>query len=142
MKAQATLVEMSNNRNGAVEEGDVINIWDQFPAALRQTLERRNIHELLPPHPPVPLAQYLLACAGCVVAATAAGLADPAIFGREAGTAQERPVRPRAGWLQLYGARFPGRLPSGLPTAKSNDRRLGGDVRVLQIRIDEIRSLH
>lgn len=66
-----------------------------------------------------------------LVARTLAGLADPAAFDTLAGVAQERPVNPQAGWIALYAARFPERVPAGLPASKPSHRWLGGDVRKL-----------
>ena len=67
-----------------------------------------------------------------LVAVTARGLADPATFDRLAKAAQERPLRPFAGWLPLYAQRFPERaaaLPAiAMPPAH---RWLGGDVRII-----------
>ena len=62
---------------------------------------------------------------------TVAGLNTPRLFDRLAGITQQRPVRPRAGWLQLYDDRFPVRLPALRPVAAAYDRRLGGSVRAL-----------
>ena len=66
-----------------------------------------------------------------LVARTLAGLADPAAFDTLAGVAQERPVNPQAGWIALYAARFPERVPAGLPASKPSHRWLGGDVRLM-----------
>ena len=63
-----------------------------------------------------------------LVRATAAGLVDPTRFDRAAGLQQERPARPRAGWLQLYQSRFQNELPPRLPAAKAGHRWLGGNV--------------
>ena len=66
-----------------------------------------------------------------LVAMTARGLADPVVFDKLAGVAQERPVNPGAGWASLYRARFPDRLKS--PSQQSDTHRwLGGDVGVLR----------
>ncbi len=67
-----------------------------------------------------------------LVAATAQGLADPSSFDRAAGVAQERPLRPFAGWLPLYAKSFPDRA-AGLPgiAMPTGHRWLGGDVKVL-----------
>ncbi|MGI9411297.1 MAG: alginate lyase family protein [Hyphomicrobiaceae bacterium] len=67
-----------------------------------------------------------------LVNVTATGLADPALFARHAGIVQERPVNPRAGWLQLYDLRFPGRLPPDLTFGSRRGRRIGGDALVLR----------
>ncbi|HUS97296.1 MAG TPA: alginate lyase family protein, partial [Hyphomicrobiaceae bacterium] len=78
-----------------------------------------------------------------LVAATAAGLADPTLFDRATGVQQERPVKPREGWLHLYLNRFPERLPEavvvGLPASKFAHRWLGGDVRRLDGPLKSIR---
>lgn len=66
-----------------------------------------------------------------LAALTLAGHADPAVFDRLAGVAQERPVRPPAGWVDLYRARFPDRVPKRLVASKPGHRWLGGDVTVL-----------
>lgn len=59
------------------------------------------------------------------------GLADPRLFERIAGIAQETPVRPGAGWTQVYAARFPDRLPRPIAGAPDGHRWLGGNVTVL-----------
>jgi len=57
------------------------------------------------------------------------GLQDPRYFEALSGIRQEQPVNPRAGWLSLYKARFPERLPAGrLPDVPDKHRWLGGDV--------------
>lgn len=66
-----------------------------------------------------------------LVARTASGLAAPETFDALAGVAQERPPGAGAGWLWLYEARFPGRLPQPLPLVPRNHRWLGGDVSLL-----------
>ncbi|MEQ1615365.1 MAG: alginate lyase family protein, partial [Hyphomicrobiaceae bacterium] len=69
-----------------------------------------------------------------LVDVTLRGLADPALFDRLAQVAQQRPVTHvgGAGWLQLYGARFPERLQNRpLPDTKPGHRWIGGDVTVL-----------
>lgn len=70
-----------------------------------------------------------------LVALTAKGLADPAVFDKSAGVAQERPVKPGAGWLQLYGQARGDRL-AAIPGVSSlsippGHRWLGGNVEVL-----------
>lgn len=70
-----------------------------------------------------------------LVALTAKGLADPAVFDKLAGVEQERPVKPGAGWLQLYTEARGGRLGqiadlSGLAIAPGH-RWLGGNVEQL-----------
>ena len=65
-----------------------------------------------------------------LVAKTAEGLNDPAIFDKLAGVAQQRPVNPGAGWVELYNARFMGRL-AHKPEQPDKHRWLGGDVSVL-----------
>jgi poly(beta-D-mannuronate) lyase len=76
-----------------------------------------------------------------LVRMTADGLVDPARFDHAAGTPQERPVRPRAGWLALYAMRFADRLPEGLPSAKTRHRLLGGDVMALHRALPRDRTL-
>ncbi len=66
-----------------------------------------------------------------LVRVTAHGVANPATFDRLAGIAQERPVNPASGWRDLYAARYPDRLPGGLPAIAASHRWLGGDVRTL-----------
>lgn len=65
-----------------------------------------------------------------LVAKTADGLNDPAIFDTLAGVVQQRPVNPGAGWVALYDARFPGKLAKK-PEQITKHRWLGGDVEVL-----------
>lgn len=66
---------------------------------------------------------------------TLAGLVQPEVFDRLAGVRQYRPPNARAGWIELYRARFPSRTPAEvsekLPDIKHGHRWLGGDVRVL-----------
>ena len=66
-----------------------------------------------------------------LIGMTAGGLVDPELFDGLAGVKQERPIRPRAGWLMLYAMRFPNGLPRNIPPAKRSHRWLGGDVRTL-----------
>jgi poly(beta-D-mannuronate) lyase len=66
-----------------------------------------------------------------LVAKTAEGLNDPAVFDRLAGFAQQRPVKPGAGWIALYDARFIGRLKIK-PEQPAKHRWLGGEVDVLR----------
>lgn len=66
-----------------------------------------------------------------LVAKTAEGLIDPSIFDKLAGVAQQRPVNPGAGWIELYNQRFPGRLAKK-PEQSEKHRWLGGDVTVLR----------
>jgi poly(beta-D-mannuronate) lyase len=63
-----------------------------------------------------------------LVATTHAGLVAPESFDRLVGIAQERPVNTRAGWLQLYDARFPGRLAAPHPVVAEGHRWIGGNV--------------
>lgn len=71
-----------------------------------------------------------------LAATTMSGLADPARFDARAGTPQVRPVRPGAGWLQLYARHFPDRIPSGLPAIAAGHRWLGGDALLLARSLD------
>lgn len=64
-----------------------------------------------------------------LVAVTAKGLAEPALFARLAGIPQQPNPGTGAGWAQLYERRFPGRV--ALPAMMSADRWLGGDVTAL-----------
>lgn len=67
-----------------------------------------------------------------LVAITAKGLNDPAIFeALSGGKAQKSPIKPGYGWLNLYVARFPGKLAEPLPRVKPGYRWLGGDTRLL-----------
>ena len=66
-----------------------------------------------------------------LVAKTIAGLNDPAIFDKLAGIAQQRPVKPAAGWIDLYRARYPDRVKAA-PEQPSNHRWLGGEISVLR----------
>lgn len=66
-----------------------------------------------------------------LVAKTAEGLNDPAIFDKLAGIEQQRPVKPGAGWVSLYDARFIGRLKAK-PEQPNKHRWLGGQVDVLR----------
>lgn len=64
-----------------------------------------------------------------LVTLSIAGLQNPATFEAILRTKQEQPVNPRAGWLSLYKARFPDRMPKGsLPSVPEKHRWLGGDV--------------
>ena len=60
------------------------------------------------------------------------GLVQPQSFDRLAGVAQERPVNGRAGWLQLYAARFPGRLSTPHPIVAEGHRWIGGSAVLLK----------
>jgi len=71
-----------------------------------------------------------------LVRRTAAGLISPETFDALAGEKQERPVRPGYGWLSLYSARFPDRLPPPLPEVRSKYRWLGGDVTLLPRKVE------
>ncbi len=71
-----------------------------------------------------------------LVAATHAGLVAPDIFDRRAGVAQERPVNARAGWLQLYLARFPERLTAPHPITADGHRWIGGNALLLKSALD------
>lgn len=66
-----------------------------------------------------------------LVVKTAEGLIDPSIFDKLAGVAQQRPVNPGAGWIELYNQRFLGRLVKK-PEQSERHRWLGGDVTVLR----------
>lgn len=61
---------------------------------------------------------------------TARGHADPAVFEKLAGVAQEQPVKPGAGWAQLLALRNPA-LAGKLPAMPPGHRWLGGDVLLL-----------
>lgn len=69
-----------------------------------------------------------------LVAKTAEGLANPGVFDKLAGAAQQRPVKSGYGWASLYRARFPNRLKAEI-AQPSNHRWLGGDVLVLSIEL-------
>lgn len=66
-----------------------------------------------------------------LVAKTIDGLNDPAVFDKLAHIVQERPVKPGAGWLSLYRARFPGKIKTTVLQPDTH-RWLGGDVLVLK----------
>ncbi len=66
-----------------------------------------------------------------LVARTAAGLKDPAMFDALAGVAQQRPVKTGYGWGWLYRDRFPGRMPDAIDMPLGH-RWLGGNVDVLK----------
>lgn len=65
-----------------------------------------------------------------LVRLTLKGIADPAVFDRLAGVAQERPVNPGSGWLPLYLERH---MLDGVPhpSMQPGHRWLGGDVMTL-----------
>jgi hypothetical protein len=67
-----------------------------------------------------------------LVAVTAQGMADPAVFERRVGKPQAKAVWSGASWLHLYVARHPDRL-KGIPLAqvKPAQRWVGGDLMVL-----------
>jgi poly(beta-D-mannuronate) lyase len=67
-----------------------------------------------------------------LVALTLAGHSDPTVFDRLAGARQERPVRAPAGWVALYAARHPDRVPVPPAGSRAGHRWLGGDVGVLR----------
>ncbi len=62
---------------------------------------------------------------------TVEGLNAPETFDARVGVAQERPVNGRAGWAQLYSARFPERV-SKVPDIPVSHRWIGGSAEVLQ----------
>jgi poly(beta-D-mannuronate) lyase len=66
-----------------------------------------------------------------LIGKTVEGLNDPAVFDKLAGVTQQRPVKPAAGWIDLYRTRFPDKLKQ-VPAQPSKHRWLGGDVSVLQ----------
>jgi len=66
-----------------------------------------------------------------LVAKTAQGLADPAIFDKLAGVAQQRPVKPGYGWAIAYRARFPDRMREAIAQPDGH-RYIGGDLTVLE----------
>ena len=68
-----------------------------------------------------------------LVDVTLQGLADTSLFDRLAGVPQQAHPGAGAGWLQLYGARYPDRLKKhrSLPDTKPSHRWIGGDVTVL-----------
>jgi poly(beta-D-mannuronate) lyase len=61
-----------------------------------------------------------------------AGLKDPAPFAARAGVAQQATSNTRAGWLQLYEARFPGRLTPPHPVVAESNRWIGGNAMLLR----------
>ena len=52
-------------------------------------------------------------------------------FDKLAGIAQQRPVKPGSGWIDLYRARFPERIKQ-YPEQPGKHRWLGGEVSVLR----------
>ena len=66
-----------------------------------------------------------------LVLVTAKGLADPTVFDRLAGVAQERPVNAFGGWAQLYSSLRPGVMLTVPAELRDGHRWLGGDVAVL-----------
>jgi poly(beta-D-mannuronate) lyase len=66
-----------------------------------------------------------------LVAKTVEGLEDPVLFDKLAGSTQQRPVKPAAGWIALYRARFPDRITKA-PEQTAKHRWLGGDVMILR----------
>lgn len=76
-----------------------------------------------------------------LVKSTARALVDPSLIEGAAGIRQERPLKPRAGWPQLYELRFPGRsFPRNMPVAKPQHRWLGGNVLALRRTLSELAS--
>jgi poly(beta-D-mannuronate) lyase len=70
-----------------------------------------------------------------LVSAVMAGLKAPALFEQRTGQRQEDDPNTRAGWLQLYAARFPDRVPreKDWPEVRPGHRWLGGDTTVLAV---------
>lgn len=66
-----------------------------------------------------------------LVAKTAEGLADPAVFDTLAGVAQQRPVKSGYGWAWLYRERYFARMPNPIEQPVGH-RWLGGNVDVLK----------
>lgn len=66
-----------------------------------------------------------------LVAKTAQGLADPAIFDKLAGVAQQRPVKSGYGWAWLYRQRFFDRMQNAIDQPIGH-RWLGGNADVLK----------
>lgn len=65
-----------------------------------------------------------------LVKTAAQGLADPALFDKVAGVAQQRPVKTGYGWAHLYRDHFFDRMPEKIEQPDGH-RYLGGDVDVL-----------
>lgn len=63
-----------------------------------------------------------------LVGLTVQGLQRPGLFETLSGFKQKHPVKPGAGWLQLYTKRFPDRLTGQRPTMKPGHRWLGGNT--------------
>ncbi len=74
-----------------------------------------------------------------LVAVTHKGLVMPETFDRLVGAAQERPMNTRAGWLQLYEARFPGRLSGPHPVVADGHRWIGGNALLLKVALGDKR---
>lgn len=70
-----------------------------------------------------------------LVTTTLAGLKDPSAFQTATGVEQEDDPNTRAGWLQLYAARFPARVPpeKDWPEVKPGHRWIGGDAMALAV---------
>ena len=65
-----------------------------------------------------------------LIAKTAEGLADPKVFDKLAGVAQQVPIKTGYGWAHLYRDRFPDRVNTKIEQPPAH-RWLGGDVDVL-----------
>ena len=76
-----------------------------------------------------------------LVRSTARALVDPSTIENAAGIQQERPLKARAGWPQLYELQFPRRpFPGSMPVAKPQHRWLGGNVLALKRTLSELAS--
>lgn len=76
-----------------------------------------------------------------LVQKTTLSLKNPVEIERIVGVSQERPLRTRAGWVQLYKSRFTDRrLPVDLPASKPYHRWLGGHVLALRRALSDLAS--
>ena len=78
-----------------------------------------------------------------LAALTARGLADPQLFDSLAGVAQERPVKPGAGWMQFYagarGTRLGEVADRITPPVAPGHRWLGGNADMLLAALQRVR---
>jgi poly(beta-D-mannuronate) lyase len=74
-----------------------------------------------------------------LVRLTHQGLIAPKQFEQLAGIAQEANPNSRSGWLQLYTARFPGRLVEPHPNVSDGNRWIGGSALILKTVLEKLR---
>ncbi|MEZ5730660.1 MAG: alginate lyase family protein [Burkholderiaceae bacterium] len=77
-----------------------------------------------------------------LVSFTARALESPLLMDRAAGIAQERPIKPGAGWAYLYARRFPGRDSKAIAAVEASQKRghrwLGGSTEALAKAVDKL----